>query len=78
MRKTKIKILAHIIAISLFIFGATILHTVLSTYLTHLEFLGMILTRVTVTDIGILLIAIAFFIEFFMTFRPISIIKESD
>ena len=70
------KILLHIGAITLFIFGAVIIHVVLNSYSIYFEFLTMKLSRIFITDMGLLLIGIAFFTEFYLSFKPIKIIRE--
>lgn len=72
------KILFHIVAISLFMFGCVILHSFANskTYSSTMLFFGTDVEKSVVFDIGILCIAIGFFIEFFFTFYPIYILKK--
>ena len=72
----KLKIVIHIGAIILFIFGAVIIHVVLNSDDIEFKFLTMILSRGFITDMGLVCIGIAFFIEFYLSFKPILIGKE--
>jgi len=72
----RIKQLFHIIAISLFLLGMTLIHTVLNNQTNTFIFFNLILGKMVVIDSAILFSGIAFFIEFFLTFKPIKIMGE--
>jgi len=72
-KKTKIKILAHIIAITCFLVGVVFIHVVENTASRYLYFFNILIFRIVVLDTGLTLLGIAFFIEFYMTFRPIEV-----
>ncbi|MFX1274840.1 MAG: hypothetical protein ACFFBP_21525 [Promethearchaeota archaeon] len=73
----RIKILFHILAIFLFLFGCVVLHVVVNSEEIFVIFFGIFLPRAFFFDLAIVVIGIAFFIEFFMTFKPIKIINFS-
>lgn len=72
------KILIHIIAISFFMFGAVLLHAVLNSRSENftMYFFGTEVLKSVILDVGILCISIGFFMEFFLTFKPISILTK--
>jgi len=72
----RLKPLFHIIAISLFLFGMTLIHTVINNATNTFIFFNLILEKMIVLDSAILLSGVAFFIEFYLTFKPIKIIKD--
>jgi len=75
--KSKYKILLHIIAISLFLVGAVILHVLEnSRFAQTFYFFSAPLHRAFVFDVALLIIGIGFFIEFSLTFKPIKIIED--
>lgn len=79
MIKIYIKLFLHVISLSLFLFSAVILHVVLNSDTKFFNFYGyFIAPRAFFTDLGLMLVGIAFFIEFFMTFKPIKIIEKRD
>ena len=69
----KIKILAHIIAITFFLLGIVIIHVITNSTSKNLRFFEILVNRVTILDTSLILLGIAFFIEFYMTFRPIKV-----
>jgi hypothetical protein len=69
----KIKILAHIIAITFFLLGIVIIHVITNSISENLRFFEILVNRVTILDTSLILLGIAFFIEFYMTFRPIKV-----
>ena len=69
----KIKILAHIIAIAFFLLGAVTIHVVENTASRYLYFFNILIFRFVILDTGLMLLGIAFFIEFYMTFKPIKV-----
>ncbi len=72
----RLKPLFHIIAISLFLFGMTLIHTVVNTQNNTFIFFNLILGKMVVLDTVILFSGLAFFIEFYLTFKPIIILRE--
>ena len=77
--KINYKIFLHIIALTLFLLGIVILHIVHNyNYLIYkpLDFFGIPININILFDIGLILIGIGFFIEFFLTFKPIKIIDD--
>lgn len=71
----KIKILAHIFSIVLFLFGMVVIHVVLNQIpgQQQISFFGALFDRTFIIDVGIVCCGVAFFIEFYMTFKPIEI-----
>ena len=69
----RIKILAHTIAIMCFLVGAVFIHVRVNSTSTHLFFFNLLIQRTIVLDTGLTLLGIAFFIEFYMTFKPIKV-----
>jgi len=72
-KKTKIKILAHIIAITCFLVGVVFIHVRVNSISTYFTFFNLLIHRTVVLDSGLTLLGIAFFIEFYMTFKPIKV-----
>ncbi|MGV9141300.1 MAG: hypothetical protein ACOC1X_00015 [Promethearchaeota archaeon] len=72
------KLLGHIIAISLFIFGTVVLHTIINKIELEYNFFWIRLNFTTVFDMSLLSIGISFFIEFYLSFNQINIIKNSE
>lgn len=72
------KIVIHIIAISFFMLGIIILHTVANSRSENFTifFFGVEILKSVIFDIGILCICTGFFIEFFFTFKPIYILTK--
>lgn len=69
----KIKILAHTIAITCFLVGAVFIHIRVNAISIYLTFFNLLIHRTVVFDSGFVLLGIAFFIEFYMSFKPIEI-----
>lgn len=77
--KFKYKILLHITAIGLLLLGMVFVHIAHNyDYLMFptVRFFGYSMTLKSVFDTGLLLISIAFFIEFILTFKPIKIQED--
>ena len=73
------KILLHIISIFLVLFGLVTIHILIQSYTwtIYITFFGIQgIHRNFVLDLSIVLIGIAFFIEFYLTFKPIKILKD--
>ena len=73
MNTVKLKILTHIIVIICFLISIVFIHVVLNTIASHLLFFGMLINRVIVLDSALTLIGIAFFTEFYMSFKQIEV-----
>ncbi|MBD3214167.1 MAG: hypothetical protein GF311_16275 [Candidatus Lokiarchaeota archaeon] len=78
MNRTRVKVMIHILAIFLLLSGLVIVHAIINSVIispdiTSVNFFGIIISRVFMLDFSILLIGISFFIEFFLTFRPIQV-----
>ena len=69
----KIKIIAHMIAIACFLIGSVILHVVVNNISNIFQFFEITINRITVFDSGLILLGIAFFIEFYMSFKPMEV-----
>ena len=73
-----IKIIGHIIAITVFVIGNAFVHQSFNNVNGVLIFFDMPLAKIVVFDLGLLLLGISFFIEFFQSFRPLEYKKEVD
>ncbi len=69
----KKKILVHMIAITSFLIGIVFIHVVTNTTSSNLLFFNILVHNTVVIDSGLTLIGIAFFTEFYMSFKPIKI-----
>ena len=71
----QIKIIFHVIALSFFLFGSVILHVVFNSNSndTFMLFFGIPIEKSIIFDTGLLFFGMGFFIEFFLTFKPILI-----
>lgn len=67
------KIVAHIIAILLMVSGLIVIHVVLNTDSGIMICFGTIVNNVFMIDISIVMILVAFFIEFYMTFKQMKV-----
>ena len=72
----KLKIFLHIACLCLFLLGAVIIHTVLNSDYEMYDFFNISFRRIFLVDMGLLLIGIGFFLEFFLTFKPIEVNNE--
>jgi len=74
------KILLHIVAITLFMFGCVLLHAVYNdrSEFSFMEFFGIAITKIIIFDTALLCVSMGFFIEFFLTFRPIHILMKRN
>ena len=72
------KILLNMVAIAFFMFGCVLLHAVYNdTSLgTTMSFFTIQVQKIVIFDSAILCVSLAFFIEFYLTFRPIHIFNE--
>ncbi|MFW9950030.1 MAG: hypothetical protein ACFFKA_07890, partial [Candidatus Thorarchaeota archaeon] len=90
MASVILKIGLHIGAILFFIFGLVLIHVVINlgvnisintlginTFYPELSFFDIELSRDAVADIGFLSLGISFFIELFLSFKPIKVIFEN-
>lgn len=74
--KLNSKLMLHITAISLFLFGAVVLHTIINNIRYSYNFFWIKVNFTTVFDSGLLALGISFFIEFYMSFNQINIINQ--
>ncbi|TFG10124.1 MAG: hypothetical protein EU535_08515 [Promethearchaeota archaeon] len=72
--------MVHILAMSLFMFGIVLLHAVYNSTSEYdwMYFFDIQVNKVAILDSGILCISVGFFIEFFMTFKPILIVNRRE
>jgi len=76
MNKNRAKILIHISAISLFLSGLIIIHAIINSVMVapdirFVDFFGIYINKSFTLDFSIIIMGFSFFIEFFMTFRPV-------
>lgn len=74
----KNKIVLHVVALSSFLFGAVVLHTIINNYSKNYTFFWLDVNFLTAFDSALLAIGFGFFLEFYMSFKPIKILKEID
>jgi len=72
------KIIGHIIAILSFLVGTVFVHQAFNGNHNFLRFFDLDIKRIVVFDIGFVVLGIAFFIEFFQSFKPLEYKKEDD
>lgn len=72
------KILVHIIAITCLLIGIIFIHVIENNPLDYYYFFNIPIYRVVILDLALILIGIAFFIEFYMSFKPIEYKKEVE
>ena len=68
-----LKILVHIAAITCFLIGIDFIHAVVNGSSQYFMWFDISLSRPFVFDLGIVLEGCGFFIEFFLTFKPIEV-----
>ena len=71
--KMKIKVLAHITAIIFFLIGCVMLHVLVNNPSDVLLFFEILVSRCTVLDTSLILLGIGFFLEFYMSFKPMEV-----
>lgn len=69
----KIKIIVHIVAISCFLLGCTMLHAIINDYQPQYYFFEILVNIITVLDFALIFLGIAFLLEFYMSFKQIEI-----
>jgi hypothetical protein len=78
--RTYIRMLFHLIGISLLVGGVVLIHARLNMdwFETHIYFYGIPIHRSVVGDWGFWLIVLSFLTEFILTFKPIRILIDSN
>lgn len=75
----RLKILVHIVSIALFLLSMVAIHVILNfsdNLNNKIDFFGILIPKSFAIDLSILLAGISFFIEFFLTFKPIKIKED--
>lgn len=71
------KILLHMVAIAFFMFGCVLLHAVYNSKISGtMSFFAISMEKGVIFDSALLFVSLAFFIEFYLTFRPIRILMK--
>lgn len=71
------KIINHIIAITCLLIGIILIHVVENLpFVLYFWFFNIPIYRTVFLDLALILIGIAFFIEFYMSFKPIEYKKK--
>lgn len=78
LKMSRLKIICHVIAISLFLIGFVFIHIILNLnpYTVDIHYYTTVINKYVLTDLGLIFIGISFFIEFILTFKPVEIIKQ--
>lgn len=67
------KLLLHIIAITQFLFGIVVIHTIFNNFSKFYYFFWIELNFTSVLDFSLIELGLSFFIEFYLSFNQINI-----